>query len=639
MFVSRFLIFFFYFLGFAFPSNYRTESIRCGEDGRWEKLPICLASSCPPLPETPHAIQTIMAGSRNRSYGTIVRFECESGYHRRGVPVIVCTSVGQWSGQPPICERARCPTLPEIRNGYIPASSTNDLDVKFGDELRVFCNRGYRLEGHSIIRCAGNQSFANVPSCVDIDECSPSSQGHQSSSGGGGGGGTTCDMASTRCTNTDGGFFCKCKPGFEPNLNCRPVSDLGLSTGAIPDVSIRVSGTEAGYSKADIRLDTSSRSSTSGPGGSGGNGWCGASQRLGENWVQVDLRAAVVIRGFRIQSVQRLRPLTTTSIEGGHSQAYPMTVRLQYADDLTDLFRDYSDIGGRPVQFRLAPNGGSGLSIVNLPIPLEARYIRIVIMEFAVAPCMRFELMGCSRQDCLDVNECLERNGGCDQRCVNSPGSASCHCNVGYELYTANGTAGFTIPPSETGTRDGDTYRLNKTCVPRQCPPLAVPENGQLLNTAARHHYGDVVTFSCDFGYVMTGGSRALACGPNGAWNGTAPECHYAQCLALSDDPSQGLKLEYEQLNSGEGNGNGNGNSPAKLVPYLSRANVSCSEVGRPNAGTALSTRRQCVYDPREGRPEFWFSGAPPSCPKVDCGKPMDTTGSTYGFFVDTQYK
>lgn len=579
--------------GFAFPSNYRTESIRCGEDGKWEKLPICLASSCPPLPETPHAIQSIMAGSRNRSYGTIVRFECEPGYHRRGVPVIVCTSVGQWSGLPPTCERARCPTMPSIRNGFI-SNADADRDIRFGDELRVLCNRGYKLDGHSILKCGANQSFANVPSCVDIDECSP--------------GASVCDLASTTCTNTDGGFFCKCKSGFDPNLQCRPVSDLGLSTGTIPDSSIRVSGTESGYQKANLRLDISQRLANS-------NGWCGAVPRVGENWVQVDLKAPVVIRGFRIQPVQRFDA----------SQAYPVTIRLQYADDLTDLFRDYSDVSGRPVQFRLAPNGGSGLSIVNLPIALEARYIRILIMEFVVAPCMRFELMGCTRQDCIDLNECHENNGGCAHRCVNSPGGASCHCHVGHELYTTNGTAGFFIPSTETGTRDGDLYRINKTCVPKQCPQLQAPENGKLLNTAKSHHYNDVVSFNCDFGYVMTG-SRSLYCGPNGMWNSTAPECHYAQCFAQQDDASQGLRLEHESIEN-------------KLVPYLSRSNVTCQETGRPHRGTALASRRQCVYDPREGKPDFWMSGAPPTCPKVDCGKPTDSTGATYGFYVDTLYK
>lgn len=59
----------------------------------------------------------------------------------------------------------------------------------------------------------------------------------------------------------------------------------------------------------------------------------------------------------------------------------------------------------------------------------------------------------------------MDKNGGCDQRCINSPGSFNCLCNVGFDLYTENGTAGFTIPSSETGFKDGDIYRVNKTCV------------------------------------------------------------------------------------------------------------------------------------------------------------------------------
>lgn len=39
-----------------------------------------------------------------RSYGTVVRFECEPGYFRIGAPVILCMSDGHWSTPPPQCE-------------------------------------------------------------------------------------------------------------------------------------------------------------------------------------------------------------------------------------------------------------------------------------------------------------------------------------------------------------------------------------------------------------------------------------------------------------------------------------------------------------------------------------------------------
>lgn len=72
------------------------------------------ASQCPPLPETPHAEADILNGG-GRSYGTVVRFECEPGYYRTGLPVIHCMSNGSWSGAVPTCSRIRCFEFPEVR--------------------------------------------------------------------------------------------------------------------------------------------------------------------------------------------------------------------------------------------------------------------------------------------------------------------------------------------------------------------------------------------------------------------------------------------------------------------------------------------------------------------------------------------
>lgn len=60
------------------------------------------ASQCSPLPESPHANVTVLNGG-GRSYGTIVRYECEPGYVRSGHPVILCMSNGTWSGDVPTC--------------------------------------------------------------------------------------------------------------------------------------------------------------------------------------------------------------------------------------------------------------------------------------------------------------------------------------------------------------------------------------------------------------------------------------------------------------------------------------------------------------------------------------------------------
>ncbi|KAG8295757.1 calcium ion binding [Homalodisca vitripennis] len=568
------------YAGFAFPSTLPFEKVSCLADGRWERLPTCLASQCPPLPETAHANSTILNGG-GRSYGTIVRFECEPGYVRTGHPVILCMSNGTWSSAPPTCSRAMCPKLPEIANGFVIEASQRYF---FGDEARVQCHKGFKLVGGSnIIRCGPEQTFLNPPKCEDINECASSQ----------------CDQASTECINTPGSFYCKCRSGFTTTMDCRPVGDLGLTSGGIPDESVTVSSSEVGYPKELIRLNS-------------GVGWCGTNIEPGFNWVLLDLKAPTIVRGFRTQSVQR----------SDGSLAFTSAVRIQYTNNLTDVMKDYTNPDGTPVEFRiLEPT----LSVLNLPAPIEAQYIKFKIQDYNVAPCLRLEVMGCTRLECSDINECATNNGGCDQKCINSPGSYGCVCNVGYELFSSNGTAGFNVDKAESGEKDGDIFQYNKTCVPVMCPPLEAPENGIILTTQESYHFGDLVSFHCHFGFVMAG-SASLLCTSGGVWNGSVPECQYAKCVSLPDDVEEGLSVLRSDRES-------------VLVPFRENVTLKCSNNGRQLRGTATSSFRQCVYDPKPGFPEYWLSGSSPGCPRADCGLPVPTPGAEYGNYVDTRYQ
>ena len=97
--------------------------------------------------------------------------------------------------------------------------------------------------------------------------------------------------------------------------------------------------------------------------------------------------------------------------------AYPTSIRLMYTDDLSDKMREFRNVDGSPVEFRVLD--GASTSIMNLPVPIEARYLRLNINAFENNPCMKIELVGCQKQACNDVNECLEDNGGCMHKCLN----------------------------------------------------------------------------------------------------------------------------------------------------------------------------------------------------------------------------
>ncbi len=222
------------------------------------------------------------------------------------------------------------------------------------------------------------------------------------------------------------------------------------------------------------------------------------------------------------------------------------------------------------------------------------------------------------------------------QKCVNSAGGYACKCNAGYELYAGNGTAEFYIPETETGERDGDTYRVNKTCVPKLCPPLSAPENGVILTNKEHYRFGDTARFDCDFGYVMAaGGGRdsdaaALECTSSGQWNGTVPECVRADCDPIPDDVTEGLQVA--SLADGEEN--------SGPVTFGANVSLSCVQPGKPLRRRASAGFRQCVYDPRPGRPDYWMAGAAPACPRIDCGQPPLIPGADYAAdLADTRYR
>lgn len=72
-------------------------------------------------------------------------------------------------------------------------------------------------------------------------------------------------------------------------------------------------------------------------------GWCGNSIEPGSNWVLIDFKAPSIIRGFRTMSVQRF--------DG--NIAFTSAVRLQYTDNLADVFKDYANPDGTAVEFRI----------------------------------------------------------------------------------------------------------------------------------------------------------------------------------------------------------------------------------------------------------------------------------------------
>ncbi|XP_065179368.1 sushi, von Willebrand factor type A, EGF and pentraxin domain-containing protein 1-like [Sycon ciliatum] len=125
-----------------------------------ERVPECLPTKCVD-PGTP--LNGLRRGD-NITFGSLIRFSCDSGFSLDGAAALICLYSGEWSQPLPICEPVRCPAPAEIPNGIALFSA-----VRYEAILTYICNPGYNLEGQASAACQadGRWSFSS-PKCTQI---------------------------------------------------------------------------------------------------------------------------------------------------------------------------------------------------------------------------------------------------------------------------------------------------------------------------------------------------------------------------------------------------------------------------------------------------------------------------------------
>ncbi|KAM7319810.1 hypothetical protein ACRRTK_021493 [Alexandromys fortis] len=136
------------------------DSSTCQPNGTWE--PPFSDESCTPVscghPESPE--HGLVVGSLY-SFGSIVTYQCDSGYELEGNRERVCQENGQWSGQVALCTENRCEAPAEFLNGKAVLDNTTS-----GPSLLFSCHRGYTLEGSPEAHCTENGTWSHlVPLC------------------------------------------------------------------------------------------------------------------------------------------------------------------------------------------------------------------------------------------------------------------------------------------------------------------------------------------------------------------------------------------------------------------------------------------------------------------------------------------
>ncbi|XP_053387663.1 sushi, von Willebrand factor type A, EGF and pentraxin domain-containing protein 1-like [Mercenaria mercenaria] len=133
-----------------------TNTITCGEDGKWKNVPSCELVTCE-LPEIPinGAVDTLEGTKVNNT----VSFQCNPGFHLNGTRIIMCSGDGKWT-EGPTC-LPDCGDPPRIENGTVSRNSSDSM-------LSVQCNNGYILNIDNVIKCASNGKWTALPSCDPV---------------------------------------------------------------------------------------------------------------------------------------------------------------------------------------------------------------------------------------------------------------------------------------------------------------------------------------------------------------------------------------------------------------------------------------------------------------------------------------
>ncbi|XP_030635356.1 LOW QUALITY PROTEIN: sushi, von Willebrand factor type A, EGF and pentraxin domain-containing protein 1 [Chanos chanos] len=143
------------------------DSVRiCQDDKTWTGVrPVCVAVSCGPPP----LVQNAVAQTVGKAYGDIVSYECKPGFHLNGQNTLTCQADGTWSLPTPVCEvPSSCESPEDFLGGKV-----QERNLGSGRALEFLCDKGYTLQGESLVVCMGNGSWSSAFPVCTPKSCPP----------------------------------------------------------------------------------------------------------------------------------------------------------------------------------------------------------------------------------------------------------------------------------------------------------------------------------------------------------------------------------------------------------------------------------------------------------------------------------
>ncbi|KAL2089453.1 hypothetical protein ACEWY4_014141 [Coilia grayii] len=149
------------------------SAISCTASGQWtHQAPLCEAVRCPAI-EAPQygQISCNKDVSASSSYPNQCSFTCEDGFHMIGVSAISCTTSGQWTHQPPLCEAVHCPAVEAPQYGQISCNKDVSASSSYPNQCSFTCEDGFHMIGVSAISCTTSGMWTHQPPLCEAVRC------------------------------------------------------------------------------------------------------------------------------------------------------------------------------------------------------------------------------------------------------------------------------------------------------------------------------------------------------------------------------------------------------------------------------------------------------------------------------------
>ncbi|XP_061599523.1 sushi domain-containing protein 4-like [Cololabis saira] len=165
---------FFCIEGFTLSGDY--PYLTC-QDGQWDgPMEIsCVKKGCIRPAMVQHSSTNLTDTNMNLfPLGTVLQYNCDPGYLLAGRSILTCTTLGDWSSEPPRCIRTDvCQPPYQPENGGYTCHPSPCRRFSHGTVIQYFCNEGYIMKGdYKFLTCHHGKWDNVMPvTCVNEDGC------------------------------------------------------------------------------------------------------------------------------------------------------------------------------------------------------------------------------------------------------------------------------------------------------------------------------------------------------------------------------------------------------------------------------------------------------------------------------------